>query len=162
MGAHFKKWFLSLFSIFLYNLCPCAVVLLPLLFPPVFIWLTNPFCLCESFLQTSNSVCFSFFNSRCHLLSLPPGTRCPVCVPFNTMQSHITPLVLWLLRSALLYHHSSGTLFPPIFPSPLVYCGVYENLCLFSSYTRKSQEIKVSAKWVKCINGAQQKRKQIQ
>lgn len=40
---------------------------------------------------------------------------------------------------------SSGTLFPPIFPSPLVYCGIYENLCLFSSYTRKSQEIKVSA-----------------
>lgn len=113
LWEHILKWFLSLFSISLYNLCPCAIFLLPLLFPPVFIWLTSWMQTLSAYVNLSckhQAAFVSFFNSRCHLLSLPPGTPFPLCVPFNPMQSHITPLVLWLLRSALLYHDSSAQL----------------------------------------------------
>lgn len=108
----------------------------------------NPFCLCESFLQTSGSVCFFFLIPGVTFFLFHQVHHFP-CV-FLLTQCKVT---LLLLSSDSFAQHcsitiplrSSGTLFPPIFPSPLVYCGIYENLCLFSSYTRKSQEIKVSA-----------------
>lgn len=90
-----------------------------------------------------------FFIPGVTFFSLPPGTRIPSCVPFNPTQSHITPLSSDSFAqhcSITIPLRSSGTLFPPIFPSPFVYYGIYENLCSFSSYTRKSRETKVSAK----------------